>query len=247
MNEIVKLLFELASVERLLLLMCIHAEPKRLSDISRELEITTPEVYRQLNRLTAQNIVDKASDGLYNITPYGRLILQSLDLFNFLTKHRDFILNHNLMVIPIEFIHRLGELNECDMVEGVYRIIKIQEKYMAETESRLWTMSREIFHLVFPVLEKLDNKSADIRLILPKSIIEKPEFKKLKEYKVQFVRFLDEVNLVLGVLDNGGGICFPTLEGKINVSCMIGCLTPLSYKWLVDLHSHFWEKAEPLY
>lgn len=242
-----KLLFELASIERLLLLLCIDAEPKRLSDISRELEITTPEVYRQLNRLTNQSIVNKTSDGLYEITPYGRLILQSLDLFKFLTKHRDFILNHDLMVIPVEFIHRLGELNECEVVEGVYRIIKIQEKYMAETESRLWTMSRQIFHLVFPVLEKLGDKSVDIRLILPESITATQQFKKLKQTGGQFVRFLPEVNFVLGVLDDGGGICFPTLEGKIDMSYMIGCINPISYNWLVDLHSYYWEKAEPLY
>lgn len=241
------MLFELASIERLLLLTCIDEEPKRLSDISKELEITTPEVYRQLNRLTAQKIVDKTADGLYEITLYGRLVLQSLTLFKFLTKHRDYLLNHDLTVIPAEFIHRLGELNECEIISGVYRIITIQEKYMSETESRLWTMSRQIFHLVFPVLEKFSGKSVDIRLILPKSIIETQQFKKLKQSGSHFVRFLDKVDIVLGVLDNAGGICFPSLEGNIDMSYMIGCANPISYKWLTDLHSHYWKKAETIH
>ncbi|MEX2705164.1 MAG: hypothetical protein Q6352_007885 [Candidatus Freyrarchaeum guaymaensis] len=42
MSEIVKLLFELASDERLFLLECIEEKPRRLSDISKELRITTP-------------------------------------------------------------------------------------------------------------------------------------------------------------------------------------------------------------
>ncbi|MGQ9722378.1 MAG: helix-turn-helix transcriptional regulator [Candidatus Jordarchaeum sp.] len=245
-----KLLFELASIERLLLLKCIDKEPKRLSDISRELEITTPEVYRQLNRLTAQSIVSKTSDGLYEITPFGRVIIQSLDLFKFLTQHRDYLLNHNLTVIPNEFIHRLGELNQCELISGVYRIITIQEKYMSETQSRLWTISKQIFHLVFPVLEKLSgksvDKSVDIRLILPKSIVDTQQFKKLKQSGGQFVRLLDEVNIVLGVLDEAGGICFPTLEGNIDMSFMIGCRNQTSVKWLIDLHKYYWERAEPL-
>jgi len=241
----VKLLFELASDERLFLLECIEEKPRRLSDISKELRITTPEVYRQLNRLVARRIVNKTPDGLYGITSYGRLILHSLNVFKFLTKHREFILSHDLLVIPLEFIRRLGELNECEMVKGVYRIITVQEKYMEETESRLWTMSRQIFHRVFPVLEKLSGKSVDIRIILPKSIVETQLFKKLESRYSRFIRFLDEVDLVVGVLDRVGGICFPSLDGKIDLTYMIGCTDPASYRWLTDLYSHYWEKAEP--
>ncbi|MEM2133709.1 MAG: helix-turn-helix transcriptional regulator [Candidatus Freyarchaeota archaeon] len=246
MQDIVKLLFELASVERLSLLMLIDEAPRRLSDISREVDITTPEVSRQLNRLAAQKIVNKTSEGFYEVTPYGKLILQSLDVFNFLTKHRDYFVSHNLTVIPPEFIHRLGELKDSVMVEGVYRIINIQEKYMEETQSRLWTLSRQIFHRVFPVLEKLTGKSVDIRIILPKSIIETQQFKKLEQYGSQFTRFLEKVDLVIGVLDQAGGICFPSIEGNIDMSYMIGCIDQVSYKWLTDLHSYFWRKAETL-
>jgi len=123
-------------------------------------ENNNPEVYRQLNRLVARRIVNKTPDGLYGITSYGRLILQSLDVFKFLTKHREFILSHDLLVIPLEFIRRLGELNECEMVKGVYRIITVQEKYMEETELRLWTMSRQIFHRCSPCLRNSRAKAS---------------------------------------------------------------------------------------
>ena len=78
MEETGKLPFLLSSTDRLKLLSTLSEGKLRSSRLSSKLSITAQETYRQLSRLRAANLVERASQGLYGLTGFGRVVLKLL-------------------------------------------------------------------------------------------------------------------------------------------------------------------------
>jgi len=57
------------------------------------------------------------------------------------------------------------------------------------------------------------------------------------------VRLVDETRIFLAVLDDIAGVCFPTTDGKVDMSAMLVLQEPRGYDWAADLFLHFWERA----
>jgi predicted transcriptional regulator len=57
------------------------------------------------------------------------------------------------------------------------------------------------------------------------------------------VRLLDETRIFLAVLDDIAGVCFPTLDGRVDMATMLVLRDPRGYRWAEDLFLHLWERA----
>ena len=110
MVKLSALLFELSSDERMRMLMDLCVDKARLSHIAQKQDITIAEASRHLQRLSEAELVSKNADGLYLPTSYGKLVLSLLSGLNFVTENKAYFLEHNLSVLPIEFVDRIGEL-----------------------------------------------------------------------------------------------------------------------------------------
>ena len=66
-DEILKLLFDISSSDRLTLLFAIRKENLRLTHLAEKISATTQETSRHLGRLTDAKLIEKNSDG-FNIT-----------------------------------------------------------------------------------------------------------------------------------------------------------------------------------
>lgn len=243
MEDVAGLLFELASTERLGVLLLTQTEALRLSQIAKRLNMTTSETSRNLDRLKDQRLIEKGSNGRYELTSYGKVVISLLPLLKSLTDHREYILTHDLTILPQEFIMRLGELIPCLVFKGVYKVVKVQEETMRKVKNRFWIMSKEAFHTAIPIIKEKLRENVDIRMIIPEAKLSSPDFEFLNDEGSINCRILHEVNMVLAVLDREGGICLPSLNGDIDISTMLG-VNPKSSKWLEDLYLHYWEKAE---
>jgi predicted transcriptional regulator len=110
-DEMVRLLFDLSSSDRLTLLFAIRKEENlRLTQLAEKIKATIQETSRHVGRLTEANLIEKNSDGYYTLTSYGRLVLLLLSSYGFLSKTRDYFLSHDISFLPQEFTERIGEL-----------------------------------------------------------------------------------------------------------------------------------------
>ncbi len=98
--ESYSLLFELSHPGRLNILHILKEEPMRLSQLSKRLEVTTAEVSRHLDRLGKTRLIKRDSENIYSITSFAAIILSEVAKFDFLTKHIDYFLKHDLSIIP---------------------------------------------------------------------------------------------------------------------------------------------------
>jgi Multicopper oxidase len=52
------------------------------------------------------------------------MLIKTLSAINFLSKHQKYFSEHDFHDIPIKFIHRIGELETCNLITGFVAIIE---------------------------------------------------------------------------------------------------------------------------
>src|SRR5207244_8111228 len=57
------------------------------------------------------------------------------------------------------------------------------------------------------------------------------------------VRLVPEARIFLAVLDDVAGVCFPTLEGKVDMESMLLLTDPAGHRWAEDLFARLWSQA----
>ncbi len=240
-----KLLFELASAERVEIMVEIKKQSLRLSHISQKLDMTVTEASRHLQRLAEAKLVEKDVDGLYKLTPFGELTLSLLPSFNFISKHRDYFTTHTLSHLPHEFTSRIGDLKNCTFTDDIMITFHIVENMIQEAQEYVWILSDQILMSTQPLLEQAVKRDAEFRLILPEDMIPPPDFRPIPAIdKVIKRRTLKQVNAIIAVTEKKARVTFPTTDGKLD---HLGFQTrdETARKWCNDLFLHYWERAKP--
>jgi len=159
-----KLFFELASESRLLILQKLQKENMKMNEIARRLDMTATEAFRQLQRLSEAALVQKQPDGTFSITSYGKLVLQLLSAYDFVSKHRKYFLSHNVWHIPTQFVNRLGELSKAELILDAMDNINKGEKMFISAKQYAWGIAEgRIPELMNPVMDKKSRKGLKSR------------------------------------------------------------------------------------
>src|SRR2546428_1021157 len=145
-----RFLFELASDERLGILEAIEEKPLRHAQIARRLKITDSETTRHLNRLASTGLLTKNPQSQYEPTSLARLASAGFPFFRFRLANREFLLKHDVRVVPAEFVERLGALNGGTFVTGMYDVAAAQERYLRAVKQRIWVLTDQVFETAVP-------------------------------------------------------------------------------------------------
>ncbi len=242
MQEVTDLLFELSSVERVRLLHLITEGEQRLTKLAKTIDITTSETSRHLSRLLKAGLVTKDDKGAYGLTYFGKLLVRLTPYLEFLTKWKSYILQHDFTILPEAFIARLGELGQATIFEGPYQVIDVQSSSVEEATQRIWIMSGEIFWSMVPLLEEKARKGVDVKVIIPRNL--RAEAYRERRTLGYDLRFLEQVDFSVTVLDDRGGFSLPDKTGKIDLSTMLAGEDKATYKWLEDLFLYYWKQTE---
>ena len=240
-----ELMFELSHKVRLDSIQLLQKEPRRLSKIANELDITTSEAARHLERLVKANIIEKKSDSNYHLTPFGRIILLDLPKISFLTNNIGYFQNHDLSPIPID-IQSLDPISKCEFSHGTLENISIIEDITAEADKFVWSMSDQIFRgLKKQIVKKLE-KGIEFRMIFPSNVVIPPEYEPTKDRKIE-IRTINYVELAEKLNEQRAGIALPDLTGNIDYSEVLVSNNEFFHRWIYFIFEHYWNLAKPLY
>ena len=237
MGNLADLLFELSSEERMDILVKLNRKPMKLSHVAPELKITVAEASRHLQRLSDTELIQKNSDGLYVVTPYGSLVLSLMPGLDFASRNRDYFSEHSVSVIPPKFRNRIGELSMgTRLMEMMTTFENIQQIFQG-AEEFAYSMKPNPFPITGIQLdESIDKKSLlqeDFSLLGGRPLLEGVKR-----------RFLPKVEVFLLVTEKKGILSLPYINGHIDTCAFIG-EDPEFKEWCVDLFLHYWEKAKP--
>src|SRR6478736_872807 len=218
--------FELAGDLRLYILMKLSNKPYRLSQIANDLNATMQESHRNINRLIDSGLVKKTGEGELLLTPYGKIIVSLIPNFNFPFVYKEYFQEHTLINLPLKFVHRIGSLNNCELVVGVMAVLQ------------RWKMvyNNVKFSYIFPnnvVIPKGRNE------ILKKIGWNNMIFKGLVER-----RLVDKVNIVTVFNEKESCVSFPTLKGEPDLNIMFYSKDESFHEWCEDFFDYEWNRAK---
>lgn len=237
-------LFEVASDERLGILKAVAERPLKHAEIARRLSITGSETTRHLNRLTSAGLVTKNLRGEYETTYLAEALRTGLPFFEFLSAHRDYLRTHRLLVVEPPFAERVGELRNGAFVQGTYQIVAVQENALRAVKRRIWVVTEQRFEQALPILRAKAAEGADVRVIRSRPLLEDEKRTGVDVRRNFPVKVLRDVPFFLAVLDDQGGLCLPTSDGKVDMGTMILLRDSEGCRWCEELFLRWWERAE---
>lgn len=241
-----QLLFELSHPVRYEITKLLAASPLRLTKIGDHVDANNPEVSRHLDRLKNANIVAKNADGYYSTTSFGQLVISMLPGLSFLADHPDYFLDHDLSLLPVSFINRLGELSNCTYTEGTINNFGISTKMVHEAEERIYLVTKEIprdttsFHS--RGLEGINMKVIrhdDTAVSCDDDECRDQEFR-------DRLRVLQELPAIMVITEKEAALMFPNQKGAFDFAAGFNSTDPAFRSWCEDLFEHLWKAGSTL-
>ncbi len=234
--------------------MNIMDEPKKLTHIARELDLSVQESSRQLARLSGIELVAKDSDGFFNLQPYGRHAFRLFPGFQFLTEHVDYFNRHTLTGLPEKFMGRIGELRGCDPMKHLMGTFAKIEKVIKEADEFYFYMSDQNlvpsnlyvegqkaldrgvqYRCIEPVGYQPPN---DILVNVPSSVKEAFDVHRTEGNIVD--RALMQIDVTLYMNEKEVAIlAFPAQTGEFDY-LGFSSTDPKVLEWCKDLHTYYW-------
>jgi len=250
-DEMVRLLFDLSSSDRLTLLFEIsNDENLRLTKLAEKIRASIQEASRHLGRLTEAKLIEKKSDGSYTLTSYGRLVLLLLSSFSFLSETRDYFLSHDIRsFIPHQFIERIGELSVHEYSANVSDVLRHTELVISSATEYVWLMADQALVTAPSIAQGIANHDAVyVRIMLPKSSHIPERYRHMKTLlgnKLELKLLPDEnVKVAIAMNEEIAGIALPDLKGKIDFDSGFTSSNIDFHKWCDDLFTFYWDRSK---
>ena len=251
MERLAELLFILASTDRLTLLSELHNAKLRSGHLTVKLSATPQETSKHLMRLRDANLIEKDSDGFFSLTVFGKIIVNLIPSFRFLAQNRDYFLSHDISSLPLEFIERLGEIQEGQHTDNVGSVIAHLQQVVQSAEEYIWLMADHRLGNQEYVTKsgKLEtNATMTWRVILPTgSNINWTEVRRtagIHKDRIEYHLIEDSDDIKIGIAMNEkiAGVVFPDTKGKIDFNGGFRSNNPLFHKWCKDLFVYHWNQ-----
>lgn len=249
-EEFYALLFEVSNEDRDKILCTLHEQKKRVSDISRELDLTYTEIRRHISRLQKIDLIRRDLDGFYQLTPYGETCLKLFDDFDFLSSHRDYFASHTAVNIPLRFLKRLSELSLYQFVDNFMEFLNFIDEKIKESKEFVWLCIDR--YPIIAVDSLLDSVERGVKIrINEQSDLSGPsvafEDKHLialgSENPDVIIKVHDRKDVYLFISDAGSAISFPNEDGFDYSGFTV--TDRESSNWGEDLFNLYWENAQP--
>jgi predicted transcriptional regulator len=237
-----KLFFELASESRLGILLELQVNGLRMQEIARRLNLTDTETCRQLQRLKDALMISKQPEGKYEITNFGKLVLEFFPSLKFAFKYKKYFLDHDLSCIPYEFVNRLGELSSCEFYEGVLVSLNRIRQIVFGAEEFIWVIGDQVDSSHVPVTNEKVHRGLKFRFIMQQDLAKVVvDLENLKER-----RYVERISAAVLINEKEAFVALRGINGIIDYSGFYSTDEKFR-KWCRDLFMYYWERAERWY
>ncbi|MHA2218572.1 MAG: helix-turn-helix transcriptional regulator [Candidatus Hodarchaeales archaeon] len=237
---------ELSSKTRLGILQALGNNPMKFTHISEKFKITSPEVSRQLTRLTDAKLIQKSEDGSYVLTIFGRLILSCISDMMFVSEKFDYFSSHDPSVLPSNLLSRIDTLSGGEIITGVFEIMDAIDKEFDNIREYFWYMTDDFpRHFVGRSEERIKD-GVDFRIIFSDHLLKSlyPGFSDIIKENVEF-RVLRDITLLVDANDRFSRVSLPGADGRIDHSATIFGRDRAFKDWCRKLFEYNWKRAMP--
>ena len=250
-----ELFMELASETRLSILTYLNERPAKLSSLSREVNTTVQDVYRNLNRLLEEGLVRRSTDNIFHLTEYGMIVMKQIPDFMFMKENKKFFEDHSLVgVIPDKFSQRIGALYNCKTIISATAVFQSLKKMQSDATKSLKIIVSQAWPEEGEILIDRANHGVKIfalvgqNTIFPKNVIENimPKVNVLISKGIMERRMIEKVRLATFIVDDRiDALVFPYTKDEVDMTTLIVGRDSLFCEWCTDYFDHMWRDSKP--
>jgi predicted transcriptional regulator len=253
-EEIAGSFFEISSELRVSVLFSLRNKPSSLSNLAKEIDVTAPELHRNLARLQKADLIRKDADGNYHLTLYGKTVCEQIPVFDFMLKNKKYFEGHDFADLPTKYVQRIGALSESDLIVGYVKVIDQWESIYRNAKEYISNILIETPYnekLLKTLEGKLSNNIKISSIFSESAIISKDRQELL--CKFNFSKFVKEgllerkmkkdVKVAVVLNEKEAGVIFPTREGEPDLSKMFYSSDGSFHEWCFDFFSECWKSS----
>ena len=238
-----KLFFELASESRLGILSELQIKSLKMQDIARRLDVTATEAFRQLQRLSEALLVQKQPEGTFAITQYGKLVLQLSSSLDFVFKHKNYFSTHDVWRLPYQFVNRIGELSQTNLIMDTIEGLNKGERMFMEAEQYAWGLAEgRVPELMGQIMNERIRKGVKARMLFLESFLPPNAIPPAKLPNLEN-RTLSDIPAIIALTEKEAAICFRLVGGRTDYAGFFG-KDPIFLNWVKDLFLYYWDKGK---
>lgn len=243
-----RLLFVLASKDRLTIMQELSRGRLRLTDVAKRLNASVQEVSRHLSRLSSMRLVERDGNGYYRLTMLGSITMRMLQQFKLVLEDGDYFLTHDVSFLPEESINGIGEIAEHEHSSNLADVLNGTEKMIEEAEEYILLISDQmIIKPEFIAKSIIDyNKDVEIRAILGAGSMSSGEYRKIKSIfhdKKVSIRFMNNIRFAMAINERRAGLCFPHINGRIDFTYSFKSSDRTFHRWCKDTFEFYWARC----
>ena len=250
-------MFELSNEDRLGIISLLSGGPEKLTGISRTLSISTQQCNRHLTRLHQAGLVEKDAEGLYSLTPFGKVVLRLNPTLEFLTDNRDYFMTHTLDNLPEKFVVRIGELSDSELKPNVMEGLSEIEEIIEGAEEDLWVIINKRTRSVRPLVAEALRRGVRVSSISVRSYVTELDVKREIDVEDELivvraeetgqaeVADAEDFGVYMYASEKAVYISFPHEDGTYDYLGFVSS-DPRAVGFCQDLYNYFWERAEVL-
>jgi predicted transcriptional regulator len=232
------LFFDLASESRLGILHELRKQNLKMNELARKLDMTATETVRQLQRLSDARLVMKQPEGDYALTEYCKLILQLSPAMEFTFKNRDYFSSRDLWRIPYEFLNRIGELTQSELITNVADSLNSAQRIVKEAEHYIWTIGDKSLDSIAPLmLDRYNGGVKQFRFMIAENLLP-PNRPSQGRVGIE-ERTLPQIPAMVICTEKEAAVCFLEADGRADYAGFFGA-DPMFRKWVNDFFLQFW-------
>jgi predicted transcriptional regulator len=250
-ENIAKDLFEIASEQRLNILLRLHEKKSTISALAKELEATVPEVFRNFERLSKAGVIEKYSDGTYGLTIYGKTLCIQIPSLVFISQHKKYFKNHNFGNLQTKFIQRIGSLASGQHIKGVVKIMEKWKEVYKNADKYIYNVLSEVPYTKDVIEELVSKLKKEIKVksifsessIIPnerKEVMEKFHLKKYIDEEILERKMLKDVQVAVILNEKEACLLFPNQDSEVDMSEMLYSSEPQFLEWCLDYFQQCW-------
>jgi len=251
-NSLSEVFMELAGESRYSILMMLEEKKWRSAQMAKELNLTIQETHRNTARLAEAGLIKKDSDGFFSLTPYGRILVSQLSPFGFLNKYKEYFAEHFPAELPPKFLKRIGNLRNCELIQGNFAIVDKWISIAEEATEYLRIITSQIPPPFFKQWVSRAKKGLKVFLIHGENTISPKGFKKefvsasirsLISEGVHKRKMVKKIQTMMVFNEKKGTLFFPDSKGEPDMYYAFISEDKEFLEWCVDYFDYIWDKA----
>jgi predicted transcriptional regulator len=240
-----RVFYELASDSRLNILRELQSKSYKMQELARKLDLTDTEAFRQLQRLSEAQMIQRQPDGAYAITQYGKLLMQFSRSFEFAYKFKQCLLTRDIWRLPQQFINRLGEFSNVSLNTDSLEMINNIEQLISNSEHHLWIIGEKPLGFIGGKITAQVQKGLTVKLLFGEC--SSRLFENVTEVKGIFEkRVIPVIPATLVLNEKFAGVNLLSIDGRADNAVFYGN-NPAFLTWTTDLFLYYWDQGKRCY